>query len=137
MTLIGWVCLLLAVVATLLLVLYLMQRKELAGVVDVSRQLQQMLGSEGTPSGRVYLQTEEPALQELAQDVNQLLARAAQASAEQQVAPQEEDHPERKPSYDQGVAQITRSQPENISKQDVVQMQVALHFRKNHEAKRK
>jgi len=88
MTLIGWVCLLLAVVATLLLVLYLMQRKELAGVVDVSRQLQRMLGSEGTPSGRVYLQTEEPALQELAQDVNQLLARAAQASAEQQVAPQ-------------------------------------------------
>ena len=56
---------------------------------------------------------------------------------EQQVAPQHEDYPERKPGYDQGVAQITGSQPEDISKQNVVQMQVALHLRKNHEAKRK
>ena len=37
-----------------------------------------MLGAQGPPTGRIYLQTDEPELQELSQGVNQLIARAAQ-----------------------------------------------------------
>jgi diguanylate cyclase (GGDEF)-like protein/PAS domain S-box-containing protein len=78
MSLLGLLCLLLAIVATLLLVLYLMQRRELAGVSEMTRQIGRVLGTQGPPTGRIYLQTDEPELQELSQGVNQLIARAAQ-----------------------------------------------------------
>jgi diguanylate cyclase (GGDEF)-like protein/PAS domain S-box-containing protein len=78
MSLLGLLCLLLAIVATLLLVLYVMQRRELAGVSELTRQIGRVLGAQGPPSGRIYLQTDEPELQELSQNVNQLIARAAQ-----------------------------------------------------------
>ncbi len=78
MSLLGLLCLLLAIVATLLFVLYLMQRRELAGVSEMTRQIGRVLGTQGPPTGRIYLQTDEPELQELSQGVNQLIARAAQ-----------------------------------------------------------
>jgi len=78
MSLLGLFCLLLAIVATLLFVLYLMQRRELAGVSEMTRQIGRVLGTQGPPTGRIYLQTDEPELQELSQGVNQLIARAAQ-----------------------------------------------------------
>lgn len=87
MTLLGLLCLLLAIVATLLLVLYLMQRRELSGVSEMTRQIGRVLGSQGPPTGRVYLQTDEPELQELSQGVNQLIARAAQLSDRSPTSP--------------------------------------------------
>ncbi len=78
MSLLGLLCLLLAIVATLLFVLYLMQRRELAGVSEMTRQIGRVLGTQGPPTGRIYLQTDEPELQELSQGVNQLIARASQ-----------------------------------------------------------
>lgn len=78
MSLLGLLCLLLAIVATLLFVLYMMQRRELAGIAEMSRQIGRVLGAQGPPTGRIYLQTDEPELQELSQGVNQLIARAAQ-----------------------------------------------------------
>ena len=44
---------------------------------DVEERLR-VLGAQGPPTGRIYLQTDEPELQELSQGVNQLIARAAQ-----------------------------------------------------------
>ena len=78
MSLLGLLCLLLAIVATLLFVLYMMQRRELAGVSELTRQIGRVLGTQGPPTGRIYLQTDEPELQELSQGVNLLIARAAQ-----------------------------------------------------------
>ena len=81
MSLLGLLCLLLAIVATLFIVLWTMQRRELEGVGEMSRQLERLLDPPGAPSGRIYIQTDEPELQDLSQGVNRLLARAAQLAA--------------------------------------------------------
>jgi diguanylate cyclase (GGDEF)-like protein/PAS domain S-box-containing protein len=78
MSLLGLLCLLLAIAATLLGVLYWMQRRELTGVQSVSEQLERLLAPPGTPSGRVYLQSEVPRLQELTQVLNRLLVRVSE-----------------------------------------------------------
>jgi diguanylate cyclase (GGDEF)-like protein/PAS domain S-box-containing protein len=87
MSLLGLLCLLLAIAATLLGVLYWMQRRELAGVQSVSEQLERLLAQSGTPSGRVYLQSEEPRLQELTQVLNRLLVRVSDRGERTEVAP--------------------------------------------------
>ena len=86
MSLLGLLCLLLAIVATLLFVLYMMQRRELLGISELTRQIGRVLGTQGPPTGRIYLQTDEPELQELSQGVNQLIARAAQLGERPPVA---------------------------------------------------
>ena len=76
----GLLCLLLAIAATLLGVLYWTQRRELSGVQSVNDQLERLLAPSGTPSGRIYLQSEEPRLQELTQVLNRLLVRVSEGS---------------------------------------------------------
>ncbi|MEZ5459519.1 MAG: hypothetical protein R3E65_09485 [Steroidobacteraceae bacterium] len=76
----GLLCLLLAIVATLLGILYWTQRRELTGVQSVNDQLERLLAPSGTPSGRIYLQSEEPRLQELTQVLNRLLVRVSEGS---------------------------------------------------------
>ncbi len=78
MSLLGLLCIVLAIAATLLGVLYWMQRRALAGVERVNEQLERILATPGTPSGRIYLQSDEPRLQTLAQDLNRLLVRACE-----------------------------------------------------------
>lgn len=77
MSLSGLLSLLLAIVATLLLALYLMQRRELRGVGEINRQIDDALAGAGGEPARVYLQTDEPELQQLAQGVNRLLVQRA------------------------------------------------------------
>ena len=86
MSLLGLLCLLLAVVATLLLVLYLMQRREMSGIGEVNRQIEQLLAAPGSAPAHVYLQTDDPELQALTQSVNRLLVRPADAAPAQVAA---------------------------------------------------
>ena len=58
-------------------------------------------------------------------------------AVEQEVAAQREHDGQSQPAHDQRVPQIPRRQPEDVAKQDVVEMQVAFHLRENHEPKRK
>jgi diguanylate cyclase (GGDEF)-like protein/PAS domain S-box-containing protein len=76
MSLIELLCLLLVIVATLLLVLYLMQRRELQGVGEMARQLDQLLQPDGTPAGPIDLLTDGPELQQLSRGLNRLIVRA-------------------------------------------------------------
>lgn len=78
MSLLGLLCLLLAIVATLLFALWWMQRRELGGIVQVNDQLERLLAQRGPLSGRIYLQSDEPRLQELAQGLNRVLVRASE-----------------------------------------------------------
>ena len=57
MSIVGLLCLLCALVATLLLVLYWLQRRELESVGELSQQLQRIVHG-GRLEGRVDLQTE-------------------------------------------------------------------------------
>ncbi|MCP5329258.1 MAG: EAL domain-containing protein [Sinobacteraceae bacterium] len=86
MSLLGLLCLLLAIVATLLFVLYMMQRRELSGIAELTRQIGRVVGAQGPPTGRIYLQTDEPELQELSQSVNLLIARAGQLGEQRPVS---------------------------------------------------
>ena len=81
MSLLGLLCLLLAIAATLLGVLYWMQRREMSGVEHVNDQLERILAPPGMPSGRIYLQSDEPRLQGLTQSLNRLLVRVGEAPA--------------------------------------------------------
>lgn len=78
MSLLGLLCIVLAIAATLLAVLYWMQRRELSGIERVNDQLERILAPPGQPSGRIYLQSDEPRLQALTQGLNRLLVRAAE-----------------------------------------------------------
>src|SRR5580693_3152087 len=76
MSIVGLLCLLFALVATLLFVLYWLQRRELASVGELSRQLQRV-ASGGRLEGRVDLQTDKAEVSALVTAVNHLLTRAA------------------------------------------------------------
>lgn len=78
MSLLGLLCIVLAIAATLLAVLYWMQRRELTGIERINDQLERILAPPGVPSGRIYLQSDEPRLQALTQGLNRLLVRAAE-----------------------------------------------------------
>lgn len=78
MSLLGLLSIVLAIAATLLGVLYWMQRRELSGIERVNEQLERILAPPGVPSGRIYLQSDEPRLQALTQGLNRLLVRAAE-----------------------------------------------------------
>src|SRR5580693_4092057 len=79
MSIVGLLCLLFALVATLLFVLYWLQRRELASVGELSRQLQRV-ASGGRLEGRVDLQTDKAEVSALVTAVNHLLTRAAPKS---------------------------------------------------------
>jgi diguanylate cyclase (GGDEF)-like protein/PAS domain S-box-containing protein len=80
-------CLLLAVVAALFIALYVLQRRELGGYGEVSRQIERLLEAPGLAAGRISLQSDQPQLQELSQGVNRLLTRAAQQVERQAANP--------------------------------------------------
>ena len=75
----GLLSLLLALVASLLFVLYWLQRRELKAVGRLTQQLQR-IAIGGRLTGRVDLQTEHPDIAALATAVNHLLTRVATAT---------------------------------------------------------
>jgi len=79
MSIVGLLCLLFALVATLLLVLYWLQRRELASVGELSQQLQR-IAIGGRLEGRVDLQTDRAEVSALVTAINHLLTRAATPS---------------------------------------------------------
>jgi diguanylate cyclase (GGDEF)-like protein/PAS domain S-box-containing protein len=76
MSIVGLSCLLFALVATLLLVLYWLQRRELASVSQLSQQLQR-IAIGGRMDGRVDVRTDKAEISALVTAVNHLLTRAA------------------------------------------------------------
>ena len=76
MSIVGLLCLLLALVATLLFVLYLIQRRELKTVDELSQQVQRIAVG-GRLGGRVEVRTDQPDISSLATSVNHLLTRIA------------------------------------------------------------
>ncbi len=86
MSIVGLVSVLLALVAILLLVLYLFQRRELQAVADLSREVQR-IAIGGRLSGRVDLQTDQPELAALGTAVNHLLSRVGAQADRERMSP--------------------------------------------------
>jgi diguanylate cyclase (GGDEF)-like protein/PAS domain S-box-containing protein len=78
MSILGLLCLLLGLVATLLLVLYWIQRRELRAVEELAQQVQR-IAIGGRLDGRVELKAEHPETSALATVINHLLTRVAAA----------------------------------------------------------
>jgi len=79
MSIVGLFCLLFALVATLLLVLYWLQRRELKSVERLTQQLRQIaIGAR--PDGRVEPESDQPEIAGLTIAINQLLTRIAAGS---------------------------------------------------------
>src|ERR1700686_4304866 len=76
MSILGLLCLLFALVAALILVLYGLQRRELRSIAQLSQQLQPIAIGGGVP-GRVELGSDKPEVAALVTAVNHLLTRAA------------------------------------------------------------
>jgi diguanylate cyclase (GGDEF)-like protein/PAS domain S-box-containing protein len=75
MSIIGLLCLLLALVAALLLVLYALQRRDMLNVVELSQQLQR-IAIGGRLAGRVDVSSDKAEVAALVTAVNHLLTRA-------------------------------------------------------------
>jgi diguanylate cyclase (GGDEF)-like protein/PAS domain S-box-containing protein len=78
MSIVGLLCLLFALIATLLFVLYWLQRRELASVGELSQQLQR-IAIGGRLEGRVDLRTDKAEVSALVTAINHLLTRASGA----------------------------------------------------------
>src|ERR1700722_7531013 len=76
MSIVGLLCLLFALITTLLLVLYWLQRRELSSVGELSQQLQR-IAIGGRLDGRVDVRTDKAEISALVTAVNHLLTRAA------------------------------------------------------------
>jgi diguanylate cyclase (GGDEF)-like protein/PAS domain S-box-containing protein len=76
MSIVGLLCLLLALVATLIFVLYWLQRRELRTVDELSQQVQR-IAIGGRLGGRIEPKTDQPEITALATAVNHLLTRVA------------------------------------------------------------
>lgn len=76
MSIVGLLCLLLGFVAVLLLVLYWLQRRELAAVRELSQQLRRVAIG-GRLGGRIELATDHPEVAALGTAINHLLTRAS------------------------------------------------------------
>src|SRR5918994_1913885 len=85
MSILGLLCLLLALVASLLLVLYWLQRRELQAVETLSQQLRR-IAIGGRLSGRIELKTDHPEISAIGTAINHLLTRAG-ASTERVASP--------------------------------------------------
>jgi diguanylate cyclase (GGDEF)-like protein/PAS domain S-box-containing protein len=79
MSIVGLLCLLFALITTLLLVLYWLQRRELSGVSELSQQLQR-IAIGGRLDGRVDVRSDRAEVSALVTAVNHLLTRAAPPS---------------------------------------------------------
>ena len=79
MSIVGLLCLLFALITTLLLVLYWLQRRELGSVGELSQQLQR-IAIGGRLDGRVDVRSDRPEVSALVTAVNHLLTRAAPPS---------------------------------------------------------
>lgn len=79
MSIVGLLCLLLALVATLLFILYWIQRRELKTVDELSQQVQR-IAIGGRLGGRVDVRTDQQEITSLATSVNHLLTRLAAGS---------------------------------------------------------
>ncbi len=86
MSIVGLVSVLLALVAVLLLALYLLQRRELRAVAAMSREVQRVAIG-GRLSDRVDLQTDQPELAALGTAINHLLARVGAQSDRERLSP--------------------------------------------------
>jgi signal transduction histidine kinase len=76
MSIVGLLCLLFALVASLLLVLYWVQRREIRSVEQLSQQVQR-IAIGGRLNGRVDLQSDQPEISLLTTSINHLLTRVA------------------------------------------------------------
>jgi diguanylate cyclase (GGDEF)-like protein/PAS domain S-box-containing protein len=79
MSILGLLCLLFALIATLILVLYGLQRRELRALGQLSQQLRGVAGNGRLP-GRVDLESDRPEIAAVVGAVNQLLTRAARGA---------------------------------------------------------
>jgi diguanylate cyclase (GGDEF)-like protein/PAS domain S-box-containing protein len=89
MSVLGLICVLLVVVATLLLVLFIFQRRDLRAISDLSLEVQRAISGERLPQ-RIELDPEHEGqldLQTLGISVNQLLLRAARNSGREKAGP--------------------------------------------------
>jgi diguanylate cyclase (GGDEF)-like protein/PAS domain S-box-containing protein len=88
MSVLGLVCVLLALVATLLFVLFLFQRRDLRAVSELSLTIQRAISGERLPQ-RIELENEGTQLdvQALGVSVNQLLIRAARSTGRERAGP--------------------------------------------------
>jgi diguanylate cyclase (GGDEF)-like protein/PAS domain S-box-containing protein len=86
MSILGLICVLLALVATLLFVLFLFQRRDLRAVTRLSLTVQRALSAERLPQ-RIDVEQEQLDLQSLGVAVNQLLVRASRVSGREKAGP--------------------------------------------------
>jgi diguanylate cyclase (GGDEF)-like protein/PAS domain S-box-containing protein len=89
MSILWLICVLLAVVATLLFVLYLFQRRDLRAVSELSLSVQRAVSGERLPQ-RIEMDSEHQGqidLQALGVSVNQLLLRAARTTGRERAGP--------------------------------------------------
>ena len=84
MTALGLTCLLLAIVAVWLLIRNRRHRRALRTVDELTKQLHRIVGqASGDLSGRVWVETTDPAVLSIKTDVNQLLSRHGSAPPQQ------------------------------------------------------
>lgn len=86
MSILGLLCLLLGFIATLLLVLYGLQRRELEAVRGLSQQLRRVAIG-GRLGGRIDVRTDHPEVSAIGTAINHLLNRAAAAGTERDRGP--------------------------------------------------
>jgi diguanylate cyclase (GGDEF)-like protein/PAS domain S-box-containing protein len=86
MSILGLICVLLALVATLLFVLFLFQRRDLRAVTRLSLTVQRALTAERLPQ-HIDVEQEQLDLQSLGVAVNQLLARTSRISGREKSGP--------------------------------------------------
>ncbi|HEV8019585.1 MAG TPA: EAL domain-containing protein [Steroidobacteraceae bacterium] len=79
MSIVGLLCLLFALVAVLVLVLYALQRRDVRSLRELSQQLQR-IASDGRGAGRLDLESDRPEIAALVTAVNHLLTRPASAA---------------------------------------------------------
>src|SRR5215467_1353331 len=79
MSILGLLCILFALIAALVLVLYGLQRRDMRAVQDLSQQLQR-IAIGGRLPGRVEVASDKPEVAALVTAVNHLLTRAAPAA---------------------------------------------------------
>jgi diguanylate cyclase (GGDEF)-like protein/PAS domain S-box-containing protein len=76
MSIVGLLCLLFALVAALVLVLYALQRRDVRSLRELSQQLQR-IATDGRGAGRLDLESDRPEIAALVTAVNHLLTRPA------------------------------------------------------------
>src|ERR1700722_12393309 len=79
MSIIGLLCLLFALIAALVLLLYALQRRDMQSIGELTQQLQR-IAIGGRPGGRLEINSDTPEVGPLFTPVNHLLTRAGSLS---------------------------------------------------------